>query len=180
MTIKYLNKKYIRASVLRYLQMPESPEKISLAVAIGLFVGFAIPVGGQIPFVVLLCILFNAKKLIPLGILFTCITNPWTAPILYPMFAYLGSLLMGKPLSFKYIEKALKHLLRDFNAEAFFALGWDILLPFIVGSIFLAFLFGIVGYFCSYGVIVSYRARREKKLARRLSVSVEDSSSSER
>ncbi len=171
---KYFSKKFWRGAIVKFLRRKESPERISLAVAIGLFIGFAIPVGGQIPFVIVLCILFRIKKLIPVGIVFTFITNPWTAPILYPMIAYFGSYLLGEPLSFRYIDKSLRELIGKFDLETFLELGWDILLPFLLGSLFLAFVSGIIGYFSAYGLITSYRRRNERRIVKKVSVSAEE------
>ncbi len=170
MIAKIFTRKYVRSLFVKFVRQPGSIDNISMAVAIGLFVGFAIPIGGQIPIVILLCIFFKLKKLIPLGIVFTFITNPWTAPVLYPFFTYLGAILMGKKLTLKFIDKSLRSLFSNPSLEVLFQMSWEVLVPFLVGSLFLAVISGVIGYFAAYGVLMRYRKKRETILVERFSV----------
>lgn len=143
----------------KFLDHPESAEKTSLAIAIGLFAGLAIPIGLQIPVALLLAMIFRVRKILPL--ICTCITNPYTVPFLYPLITYLGSIILRERLSLGYIEKALRGLVSDFSWNELWNMSWDILLPFFVGSFVVAVLSATAGYFTSYGILMKYR--RQKK-----------------
>lgn len=144
-----------------------TPESMARAAAIGLAVGFVLPVGLQTIVVIPLAFIFKANKM--LSFLFTMITNPYTAFLIYPPQCYLGSLVMMKPLKLADIEARLKTLTHDQSFDNMMSLGNDIIVPFFVGGAVLALLSAPIGYFACYGIVQRYRERREKHLLKRLS-----------
>ncbi len=160
----FFSRKTIKNTFVKFLRHPESPEKTSLAVAIGVFVGFAIPIGLQIPVTLLFAVIFRVRKI--LAIACTLITNPYTVPFIYPVITYFGSIVLGKRLRFKYIEKSLKDLVSNFSWDALFDLSWDILLPFFVGSLVVAVISSIIAYFAAYGILMRYRKKKVGNLVR--------------
>ena len=144
-----------------------SANSLALGVAIGLFIGFLIPMGGQMVFALSFALIFRASKIMALGC--TWVTNPYTVPFIYPAQCYLGSILMGSPLNFQKITMVFKIFFQNPNWDSFMKIGQDFILPFFIGGFSIGVVSAFLGYFTAYGMIESYRSRRKKKLNRRLS-----------
>ena len=69
------------------IRSTDVPHKLALGVAIGLCCGVAIPLG-QMLLAILLAFIFKANKILAAAATF--ISNPYTTPIIYPFFCYLG------------------------------------------------------------------------------------------
>ncbi len=142
-----------------------TPESVGRAAAIGLFMGFILPVGLQTFPALGLAFLFKANK--ALTWLFTCISNPATIFILYPIQCYTGSLLLFNPLDYD-------NLTGKFDAIAgadgfmdslneFSNLGLDIILSFFAGGLFYGVLFAAGGYVICKKLVTAYRIKREER-----------------
>ena len=153
---------------MKFLNFRESPEKISLAVAVGIFVAFAAPVGIQFLAALALAFVFRLPKVITL--VFTFPINPYNAPFLYPLITYVGAKVMCSDLTLKEIESRIFNLFTDFSLLELMELGWDLLLPFLIGSFVSGLVFGVISYFTSYGILVSYRKSRRTRLLRKTTV----------
>jgi len=158
---------------LKLIKQSGSPEFVARGVAIGFFTGLLIPFGGQMIIAVILSFIFKASKIPALAC--TWITNPWSIPFIYPFQCWLGAKLMGKSLSFTLIKNNFQNFLHECatgtfqtSLSAFLGMGSNIFIPFFVGGFFLGAVFAIGSYFTSYGMIVSYHRRKEKKLKQRL------------
>jgi len=159
---------------LKLIKQSGSPDFVARGVAIGFFTGLLIPFGGQMIIAVLLSFILKASKIPALAC--TWITNPWTIPFIYPFQCWLGAKLMGKILSFSLIKNNFNKFLHECGTgtfkstlTAFLDMGSDIFIPFFVGGLFLGVIFAITSYFTTYGMIVSYHRKREKKIQKKLS-----------
>lgn len=152
----------------RVVRQEGSPESIARGVALGLFVGFFVPIGGQVVIVLLLAFLLRANKI--LSVLFTFPTNPWTVPFIYPVQCYFGSILMGSPLRFYEIKGQFKQFFKNPTWNGLLDLGDDIVWPFFVAGFVMAVVSAVIGYYASLGMVQKYRKRREARLRRRLSM----------
>jgi uncharacterized protein len=140
-----------------------TPQSIALAVAIGIFVGCIIPIGvwAQTALSILLAIKFKTNP----GIAFamTWISNPYSVIFLYPTFCYVGSRVIGANLTFAQIKGNILKVIHDFSWSAFWGLGSELALSYIIGG----FIFGAVGagigYYITYKVIKKYKIARQIK-----------------
>ncbi len=162
------SRKKIRQWTVKFLAFRERPERISMAVAVGIFVAFAVPVGFQAVAALALAFILRVPKVIAL--VFTFPINPYNAPFLYPLIIYVGAKTVRSDLTLKAIESRIQGLFSDFSLMEFLELGWDLLVPFLVGSFVMGIIFGIISYFASYGILVSYRKARRIRLLKRTTV----------
>jgi len=179
---------------LRFLRLGGSPEEISRGVAVGLFVGLIAPIGLQTIIVLPLAFLLKAKKLPaivftwltnPYTIIFIYPVQCYLGSLFYGqtlsfhkvqnIFKNFFEHFFEKPdiiwsftdsLRDIYIISYIVPTLEQAQASisALLNLGTDILIPFIIGGGFIGLICAITGYFASYGLIVSHRAKKQKKL----------------
>ena len=72
----------------RVLHIDDSPHRIALGLAIGLFIAFSPMVGVHLPLVIILALLLKANK-------FTAITSVWVCNIFTMVFIFYPSYLVG-------------------------------------------------------------------------------------
>lgn len=164
-----MNKNSLKKLYITIIRSDGTPESIGRSVAIGLFVGFVLPVGFQTIPALLLAFLFKANR--ALAWLFTCISNPATVLVLYPLQCYTGSLLILRPMKFAALHNQFTAILNASGWQerlgAFLDLGSEILLTFFVGGLFYGILSGAIGYWICFRIVRFYRARKEKRRAAR-------------
>jgi uncharacterized protein (DUF2062 family) len=161
------NRKTLRQLYVKLIRLQGSPDSIARGVAIGLFIGFLIPIGGQMSIALPLALICRAKVVPALAC--TWLTNPYTIIFIYPVQCYLGSLVIGKPLSLHYLEGTFAKVFKVPNWDSLMALGNDILIPFFVGGALFGIILAVAGYFTTYGLIMRHRQKMDEKLRRRLS-----------
>lgn len=145
-----------------------TPESVARGAALGLFIGFLIPIGLQTVVVIPLAFLFKANKV--LSFLFTMLTNPATVFFIYPIQCYIGSVILGNPMSINTLQERLFAVNWESRWDAFLGLGNDIIVTFFVGGALFGILSAPIGYFACYGVVERYRYRRQERLRKRLYV----------
>lgn len=155
----------LRKLYFKIMRQEGTPESIGRGVALGLFTGFILPVGFQTIPALALAVLFKANK--ALTWLFTCVSNPATVLVLYPIQCYTGSLLILRPLKFAELSHRFAEIVQadTFRASyhAFLDLGSEIIITFFVGGLFYGVLLGAIGYFVSVRLVRLYRDRMEKR-----------------
>jgi len=142
-------------------------------VALGLVVGFGIPVGGQIVTLGILRPFIRFNFIV--AVAFTLVSNPFDMVPLYYGYYLLGSAVVGQApaMGFERFSKLLNPIVdKDYFWEAlsaFFQLSKDFLVRWSVAAALLAAVFGPIGY------IVTYRVQqmRCKKMADELGVQYE-------
>ncbi len=160
---------YFRQIYFRVVKHPGTPESVARAVAVGLFVGFAVPFGLQIVAAVFLAIVFRCGKI--LSIAFTCFTNIYTIVLIYPPICYFGALLTGSNMDIAYYRLVWVKFIESPGLYAFFNMGREILVPFLAGGTTIGIVSAFCGYFMALGMVTSYNKRKQKLLARHLSAS---------
>jgi len=138
---------YIRSLLLEY----RSPRQMSLAVALGTFVG-ASPLWGLHTLLALgLAFLFRLNKAAVL--LGTLISNPWLAPLLL-----FGSLEIGSRILYgTSTPLALEEIREIFRDPEWRTILQDYLKPYFLGAFVLAALLAVLSYGITYRVSVSVR-----------------------
>jgi uncharacterized protein (DUF2062 family) len=143
--------------------------------AVGMFFAFIVPIG-QIPLAAIASIIFRGN--IPVAVLCTFVTNPFTFPAVFWTAYTLGSLVLGKgranvdeiliAQSDKVTpEAAIIH--HDFSEWLSSTITWlsNAGLPFFVGTIVLAILGSIIGYFLVHAHWHMRGYWRKRRIAKR-------------
>jgi uncharacterized protein (DUF2062 family) len=139
-------------------------------VALGLIIGFAIPVGGQVLTLTLLRIAIRFKYLASLA--FSLVSNPFNMIPLYYGYYLLGSVMVGRApsMNFEVFERLMHPVMEKTYfweaLSAFSQLGCEILFRWVIAAVILAVVFGLVGY----GVTYRVQLKRCKRLAKELGV----------
>ena len=138
-----------------------TPEYIARGWAIGMFIGFAVPFGLQLLVSIPLSFLLKGSKLgATVG---TLATNHFTIFIIYPFQCWLGSNLIGNPLSFSEISAGLEEVIKNQDYETLFLLGKDLVASFFIGGFLLAFISTPICYFLVKNLVIRYRQAKEKR-----------------
>ncbi|MFC1833437.1 DUF2062 domain-containing protein [Thermodesulfobacteriota bacterium] len=135
-------------------------------VAVGLFVGFGVPFGGQVMMLALLRLAFRFNWIIAFG--FTWVTNPFSIIPMYYGYYRLGSLILNRPpvlTSEKFTEIIMPLLSMDYfweSLQGFAALGGDFMLRWFAAGLTIGILTAVVSYFVAHR-FQSLRCRRRAK-----------------
>ena len=137
-------------------------------VALGLFIGFGVPIGAQMVCLGLLRLLMRFNIII--AFVFTWVNNPLSLLPMYYGYYMLGSLLMGKPavMSAADFSELMEPVLRSHHfwgsVHAFIVLGGDLLMRWSLAAVSIATLAAIVGYLIGYRVQRARCVRTAEKL----------------
>ena len=145
----------------KLIRHPGDPAYLARGVALGLLIGFLIPIGAQLIVVIPLAFLLRAAK-VP-AIAATWISNPFTVFLIYPAQFYLGSYLIFHPLSFAGISGNVRQLLLERSPEAFWALGGQLIASFFAGGVLFGGIAAGIGYCCTLRAVRAYRQRRAER-----------------
>ncbi len=160
-----LLRRYVRARrfvIHGVLHADDPPHKLALGIAVGVFVAFTPTIGAQTVLAVFFAWLLRANKAV--GIPVVWLSNPATfVPIFYPCYR-LGSWLIEQPGKGRTWWKELAHPPPGWweGIEFYWGRTMEIWMPLWLGSLIVATVMGIVTYFVTRGMIVTYRRGREK------------------
>ena len=137
-------------------------------IAVGLFVGFAVPLGGQLICLGLLRSLFKFNVLMAFA--FTWVNNPISVIPMYYGYYYFGSLLLGRSAvmsaeAFRDLMAPIIHA--DFfweSVHAFLHLGWDFVLRWSLTAFILGLATGTGGYAIGYYIQKDHCTRKAKEM----------------
>lgn len=150
---------------LRLMRHPGTPESVGRGVAAGLFSAFITPIG-QMPLALLLAFPLRGAK--GSAILSTWVTNPLNMPVIYSVQCYLGSFIIGDPLSYGLIKRLVLDALRHPSMETAGILGGELVASFLAGGTLLGLLSAVPGYFITTELVRRYRARRIRRKKHRM------------
>lgn len=123
----------------------DSPHRISIAFALGIFIGMSPLFGVHTLLGLMVAYIFRLNKLVT--IVGVYVTNPWTIIPIYSFSTWVGAKCLG-------INKILPDI--DWKHITFGALMNDfspLLMPFIVGTVLIGVLSSIVSYLIVYRLI---------------------------
>jgi uncharacterized protein (DUF2062 family) len=153
--------------VRRILHIDDTPHRLALGIALGIFVAWTPTIGVQMVLVVLLATMCRANKLV--GIPMVWISNPFTLPLVYYPNYLIGRYLLGlfnAQTTTNYSFRQLENLLAKFHDMSFYEMAfWDELGRLLLdigkdlwlGSIIIGLFSGIIVYIFSYRFIIWYR-----------------------
>lgn len=127
------------------LSIDDSPQKIAISFAIGIFIGMSPLLGIHTILGIVVASLFRLNKFVT--IVGVYITNPWTIIPIYSFATWFGAKLLG-------IEKIIPNI--NWSDLEFAILINDLkflLIPFVVGSTLLGILSGLTGYIIIYHAV---------------------------
>jgi len=169
MPLKFMANKIKRLFIYRVLSLDDTPHRIALGVAIGMFVTWTPTIPLQMILTVTLSALLGANKFV--GVPFVWISNPLTlVPIYGPNFL-LGSRLLGGRYTWSAFMDALARAsgfstegswLAVFMAKlhAYWSAFWPILLPLWLGSLIVGLAVGVLSYGLTYYGVTAFRRHR--------------------
>lgn len=150
-----------RFFVYRVLHVDDTPHRIALGVAIGVFVAWTPTIGLQMILTVLLAAAFRANRVV--GVPFVWISNPLTiGPIYGPNFL-LGKFLLGGDYHAPDFRQAMTASGSWWGQTfvnglvAWWTATWDALEPLWLGSLVVGLLLGVIAYFSMRYAVTSYR-----------------------
>jgi uncharacterized protein (DUF2062 family) len=144
----------IKKFVSSLFALDDTPERIALAFAIGVFLAFSPLIGLHTFLGIVFAFLFGLNRLaLFLGVF---VNNPWTLVPIYGAGTYLGSLIVGFPS---------RPDLPDFEWQALWSSGfwiqfaeqWQMLKPLILGSSILSVVASIFSYIAALHIIKKRR-----------------------
>ena len=145
----------------RFLRIRGTPPQIALGLALGVFVGMTPFFGFHTVMAIVLASLFKWSKIAAgVGVF---ITNPFTAPIIYPLTYRLGAVITGfsDPAQFRKLLQSggLLDLMKDSPM---------ILVDLIVGGAIVGVPLAAMAYFAGIQIVTRARKRLEARKARRI------------
>lgn len=167
----------IRFLKLRVLHVNDSPHRIALGVALGLFIAWTPFLGLHILMVIGLAILLRANKFIAFVCVWVC--NPFTyIPIYYSSYL-LGRVVLKcfySNVDAKFSSARLHELFNQFSSSSdftgffhvefwrnLFNLLWQKSFELWLGSFIVGLLIALAAYFATYQLIVRYRRAHPHK-----------------
>ncbi len=151
----------IRYYYYRMLRERSSPRQLASGLAVGVFVGLAIPYGLQVVSIVAAALLFRRFNRIA-ALLGCTVTNPLTTPLIYLGYYRLGKWLTGFRMRTEIAEspdsETIWAMLRDYTVyrDTLLSMGLAALIFAIVGS--------ALTYLIGRPLIARYQRRRKKRL----------------
>ncbi len=135
----------------KFISLKGDPRKISMGMAIGVFVG----VTPTIPFHTALIVVLTLplRQNLTAALLGAWINNPFTLPIFYLVEYELGRYLLG--------WEQFQVVFSDLSVRGILQVGWEIFYPMLIGGLILAPFFAIPAYFITYRAITALR--RDKR-----------------
>jgi uncharacterized protein (DUF2062 family) len=150
---------------LRLMRHPGTPESVGRGVAAGFFTALLLP-GGHMVAAFLLAMLVRGAR--GSAVLATWIVNPLTIPFIWPVQCYLGSFLIGRPLSHERIEHLLWNAVHTPSMKTAGELSGELIASFFAGGLLLGTVTAIIGYFCTTIMVRRHRARLAGRKAFRI------------
>ena len=144
----------------RFLEIRGHPREVALGLALGLFVAMTPTMGFQMAISVCLATFFKWNKISAgLGV---WVTNPLTAPFIYPVCYYLGSRIYSVPKS--------QTVVAGHDVKIFYTLlvkAPELFIALTIGGVIIGLPLAIAGYYFAYSAICRYQDEIKLKLAQR-------------
>jgi len=160
MPIKFVARKLERFFIYRVLHVDDTPHRIALGLAIGIFVTWTPTMGLQMILTIAIAALLRANKFV--GVPFVWISNPVTAVPLYGFNFLVGTwILPGEYSLSKFTDAVSDAVFTGGGWTDKIAAWWgatiDFFWPLWVGSLVVALVLGITTYIVTRWAVVRYR-----------------------
>jgi uncharacterized protein (DUF2062 family) len=153
---RYIARKLKAFFVYRVLHVDDTPHRIALGVAIGMFITWTPTIGFQMLLVLSLAWLLGANKLV--GVPFVWISNPATFVLIFLPNYYLGRWVLGSNSEAPDFGKAMTFSGTWLEkVQNWWATTWQVFWPLWLGSIIVGLTLGIISYAVIYYAVLEYR-----------------------
>ncbi len=148
----------IRGRIISIFQMNDSPNKLALAFALGVFIAFSPTIGLHTVSCLLFAWMFRLSKAV---VLFTAtlVNNPWTIVPLFGFCLWFGMVITGSEIAIPEIAW------NELTVNSAYLILKPYLWPFIAGTVVLGVVASIISYFVIYWVVVRYRKSEREQNA---------------
>jgi len=144
----------------RFLKIRGHPHEIGLGLALGLFVAMTPTMGFQMAIAICIATFFKWNKVAAgIGV---WVTNPVTAPIIYPICYYIGSRIYSVPKS--------QTVGAGLNVKLFYTLivkAPELFIALTIGGVIIGLPLAVAGYYFAYSATRRYQDDIKLKLAKR-------------
>lgn len=144
----------------RFLKIRGTPQQVALGLALGVFVGMSPFIGLHTVIAVALASLIKWSKLAAGAGVF--ITNPFTAPLIYPITYRLGSALTGFSEPFQ-----LRALFETHGLMGLLKNSPMLLVDLMIGGVVIGLPLAAITYILAFRIITRARAHIQARKARR-------------
>ena len=158
---RFLWHKLRRFIVYRVLSLNDTPHRIALGVAVGMFVAWTPTIPLQMVLTLALATLVGANKFV--GLPFVWVSNPLTLIPVYGPSYMVGCWLTPGQYSWKTFAKAMNTAFTSFGdgwiamLQAWWSATLSIFVPLWVGTLIVAPFVGLVSYGVTYWGVVRFR-----------------------
>jgi len=142
----------VRYYWLKLLRLQDSPERIALGIAIGVFINFTPFLGFHTIMALLAFFVFPINRFAT--IVTVWVNTPWTVPFFLALDYQLGSWLLGIKVDWQAFNFD--------NLSSLMALGQEVFLTLMTGGMLLGIVCAIAIYYPSLYLIRLYRHRRRE------------------
>jgi len=154
--------RYSKNLIKKLLHIEDTPERTALAYSIGVFLGFSPFLGFHTLIGIAIAFLFKLNRVaILLGV---WSNTPWWIVPYYTVATWMGMWIMGLQIDRAFLKEIFRlgmdqrFIRSDFWMRI--ASQWGLLLSFVIGSLILTTLLGLIAYPLSLKWIKFYRSRR--------------------
>jgi uncharacterized protein (DUF2062 family) len=143
----------------RLFMLNDTPERLSLSFALGVFLAFSPLIGLHTFLGIAFSFIFGLNRVaLLLGVF---INNPWTLVPIYTAGVFLGGTLVGFP-NYSALPSMQWHAFFTGNFWVQLFSQWSLIKPLVLGSSILAAVASIFSYVLALYLIKNYRAHHKK------------------
>ena len=157
-------RKKLKRVYIRIVAAKGSPQQVAAGLALGVFLGMAVPWGLQIAAAVVAATILNVAR-VP-AVIGVNVTNLLTIGFLYPLAWRIGNWVLkpftggSQPIDWGKMEHTLR---------TFLGLAGGVLLRMTIGGILMGVVFAVITYFLTLWGLVRFREKvKQRRAARRL------------
>jgi uncharacterized protein (DUF2062 family) len=141
--------KFIRDRIRNILRLNDSPQRLALAFALGVFIAFTPTVGLHIISCLFAAWLFRLSKIVVLTAAF--VNNPWTIVPIYGFCLWFGIKITGSTIEVPQIEW------NSITLTTAYQLLMPYVWPFVVGTLVVGAAVAVLSYAVLYFAITKYK-----------------------
>ena len=145
---------YFRDRIRSIFQLNDTPHRLALAFAVGVFIAFSPTFGLHVLSCLIVAWLFRLSKLVLITATF--VNNPWTIVPLYGFCIWFGSKLMGREIAMPQIAW------NELTLSSAYVVIKPYFWPFVVGTLVVGGIAAVMAYGLIYWLVVRYRTAEKK------------------
>jgi uncharacterized protein (DUF2062 family) len=145
---------FFRDRIRSIFQLNDTPHRLALAFAVGIFIAFSPTLGLHVLSSFLVAWAFRLNKLVVLTATF--INNPWTIVPMYGFCIWFGSKLMGREIAMPQIAW------NELTLSSAYVVIKPYFWPFVAGTLVVGSIAAVMAYGLIYWLVVRYRAAEKK------------------